>query len=1124
MTKNEVVENLVEEIGEESHRNRIKEFLNGERDNFSDIDKKSLKFVNSLQMEEFMKSEDFFKMETGEILLKYFEHMYNNFPDELSYQFSNFPLKYRIFKILNFSDEFVKKDFENNLEMKDKGIFLENCKYFLDYFENLADEYIENYEIYCDNFLLKLGILIVIRNIDKKDDEEIKKLENIFINYVRNKINKNDINKIFEKHLDNGNFKKYFENTRILNLEKSRKYVERIFFLVLKKNAGISKIISEGIELFIMFSEIEFSSTNNNYYYRNKIFDSLNRNLKKYSFSHGQKLYLLLNYGTNVIFYNFDYSKKMYDLFLSTIKENVKNSKEFLQDNLKGNRIEYLFLFHFLIKYDLIDEKEKTRYLAKAEKMIIANLKKLFKLKVWKWNSNEFKNLEFLKKDNINWKNIRVKCLSSKSEKVLILNSKIVFSLLKYSEMYKKIFQFFVNSIEKEDLFKNIFERYSVIYDMDNLQFVLDEMWDCNLSINFINEKYFEYREKIGFDDKIWIEFLHQHEQELYSSFENDIISAASVEKYVEILYLNNNSFDYSKLPKLLLKADTHTGRQIEKILKKKSEIRPEVEKLLERGESPASKVAEKLIKYWDNLNAQRELKNLTDSKEIFEYSESICLEKHEKNAIFSDEIDYDTIRIKKSDKKIPEKLMKFYISEYILANDIKTIDVCNKIEEIADKGDLRNFIEKIFKRWKEQRFNPKYKNLFIPLIMTANTKQVYDMINIVDILVSEYNKVAVAAYGIRVLALRNEVREIGILIKGFLNNYKDKRIKIASEQSLDMIAQNNEITRDELNDILVPDFSFDKNRTRIFDYGERKIRVELDILSTPVRILIYDEENKLLKTPPKASKRYNDMENIVEEYRREIKYIKKQLKMIIEWQTNNLLNALFFERKWEAKKWIDTFIQNPIMQKFAIQLVWKEVDKNGKLVQTFRYTEEGVFKTAGNEEHKLNENNFINLLYFPEISEKEQKSWKENLENKKIVQPLNQINIPVYKITEENQEKIEILDYNTKEFIVNRIRKKSSKLGFEINYGNDGVGYGNYYHDKKSDIKILILTNPFCPGEYTKTLQIEKILFLKKNKSVQLEKSFENQDVKFLKLKEVPARILSLACFMAEILINQNL
>ena len=72
--------------------------------------------------------------------------MYNNFPNELSYQFSNFPLKYKIFKLLNFSAEFVKKDFENNLEMKNKTVFVESCKYFLNYFENLADEYVENYK------------------------------------------------------------------------------------------------------------------------------------------------------------------------------------------------------------------------------------------------------------------------------------------------------------------------------------------------------------------------------------------------------------------------------------------------------------------------------------------------------------------------------------------------------------------------------------------------------------------------------------------------------------------------------------------------------------------------------------------------------------------------------------------------------------------------------------------------------------------------------------------------------------------------------------------------------------------------------------------------------------------
>ena len=113
MIKDEVVENLVSEVEEDSHRSKIKEFLNGEIDNFLDINKKSLKFVNNFKMENYMEEDVFFESETGEILLKYFRYMYNNFPNELSYQFSNFPLKYKIFKLLNFSEEFVKKDFEN---------------------------------------------------------------------------------------------------------------------------------------------------------------------------------------------------------------------------------------------------------------------------------------------------------------------------------------------------------------------------------------------------------------------------------------------------------------------------------------------------------------------------------------------------------------------------------------------------------------------------------------------------------------------------------------------------------------------------------------------------------------------------------------------------------------------------------------------------------------------------------------------------------------------------------------------------------------------------------------------------------------------------------------------------
>ena len=762
-----------------------------------------------------------------------------------------------------------------------------------------------------------------------------------------------------------------------------------------------------------------------------------------------------------------------------------------------------------------------------SEEILIKDLKELFEEKAWKWHPSKFRNLGFLEKENIDWESITIECLGYKPVNILAEKDKIIFSLFKYSDKYKKVFQFLINSTKEINLFKDIFLRYDVIYGISGLRDILNEMWNYGLRLDFINRKYFEYIERKGFDNKnnkIWMEFLREHEKELYKIFEKGVELSKEIENYVNILYLKDNGFDYSELPKLLLNANEYVGHQIEKILRRRLDAKNEIEKIVEKQIFPASNIAERLVKYWDNVEAQKGLRNLMDSKEIFEYADSICLEKHEENAVFSAEVDYGMIRIKDGDKKIPAKLMKFYISEYILAKDIRSIDVCNKIEEIAQKEDLRKFVKKIFDRWKVHMFNPKYKNIFIPLIKTASIKQLDEIIEIVDMLVSEYNKIAVAAYGIRVLSLREEVKQVGILLNSFILNYKDKRIKMAANEALELISQKQGMTRDELNDILVPDFNFEMDRTKIFTYGDKRIKIELDIAKIPQKVILYDENNnKEIKSFPKVSKKRNVDNEILEEYKRELKYIKKQLKEISSVQRNNLLKALFTQRKWKAEKWKEIFIKNPIMQKFAIFLLWKEIDEKNNTVSTFRYTENNIFESINEKEYQLNQNNFVNLVYFPELKEEEREYWKMYFNNKKILQPINQINIPFYKLTEEKKEKIEILDYNEKEFLVKTLRKESPKLDFEINYGNDGKGYGIHYIDKNTDITAVILTNSFFSGDYTKKLKIEKIVFFRGSPVVQYEKTLESQDIKLLKLKEIPKRILSLVCCMIEILSSEG-
>ena len=46
-----------------------------------------------------------------------------------------------------------------------------------------------------------------------------------------------------------------------------------------------------------------------------------------------------------------------------------------------------------------------------------------------------------------------------------------------------------------------------------------------------VYNKYIEKIDNNNENNKIWMEFLHEHEKELYESFENDIISSKVIEK-----------------------------------------------------------------------------------------------------------------------------------------------------------------------------------------------------------------------------------------------------------------------------------------------------------------------------------------------------------------------------------------------------------------------------------------------------------------------------------------------------------------------------------------------------------------------------------------------------------------
>ena len=91
MTEDKMIKNLTESAKMEHIRNGIRYLLSGSIEKVVNIHKGNLKYISSLEMDESMEKDEFLEGGAGKLLIKYFKYMYENFPDELSYQFRKQP-------------------------------------------------------------------------------------------------------------------------------------------------------------------------------------------------------------------------------------------------------------------------------------------------------------------------------------------------------------------------------------------------------------------------------------------------------------------------------------------------------------------------------------------------------------------------------------------------------------------------------------------------------------------------------------------------------------------------------------------------------------------------------------------------------------------------------------------------------------------------------------------------------------------------------------------------------------------------------------------------------------------------------------------------------------------------
>ncbi len=356
------------------------------------------------------------------------------------------------------------------------------------------------------------------------------------------------------------------------------------------------------------------------------------------------------------------------------------------------------------------------------------------------------------------------------------------------------------------------------------------------------------------------------------------------------------------------------------------------------------------------------------------------------------------------------------------------------------EEGELSRYMSELFDKWLEAGAEAKKKWV----LYAASIHGGEEIVPVFWHQIQEWPqnaRGAMAAEAVKALALNGSAQAL-LLVDQISRKFKFRQVKTAAGQALEYAASALGISREQLEDRIVPNLGFDEEFKHTFDYGTRTFQV---YLTPSLELQVYDSEGKQLKNLPAPGKR--DEEEKAKAAYAEYKRLKKQLKTVAANQKLRLEQALTGVRLWRADAWRELFVKNPVMHQFAIGLIWGLYEE-GALVCTFRYMEDGSFTTEDEEEFELKEDVFVGLVHATELAKESLDAWKEQLEDYEIVQPIEQLTRPIYRITEEEKGQRELARFGGKLLNGLSLSGKLQGMGWYRGSVEDAGIYNTFYRE----------------------------------------------------------------------------
>ena len=460
------------------------------------------------------------------------------------------------------------------------------------------------------------------------------------------------------------------------------------------------------------------------------------------------------------------------------------------------------------------------------------------------------------------------------------------------------------------------------------------------------------------------------------------------------------------------------------------------------------------------------------------------------------------------------------------------------------EEKELAVYMGELFERWMEKGAEAKKRWVLYAAVIHGDA-------GIVDILLSQIKewpragRSKLAAEAVRALTYSPNLETL-LLVDELSRKAKHEPVRTAAMRGLNDTEIRLGTTLEALMEQTVPDFGFDENMRRVFDYGTRKFTVTITV---SLELQVIDEKGKKLKNLPVPGKR--DEEAMASAVYEEFKKWKKQIKTVVTAQKKRLERVLLTGRRWELGTWMKVFVRNPVMHQFAIGLVWGLYEE-GRPVAGFRYMEDGSFCTPKGEEIVLTagkdrltcltrsaaidressweqcskagrliereqhigqcagQGQHVGLMHPTELSAAMLEEWRAHFEDYEITQPMEQIARPVFCKAEEERGQRVLERFGG--CIINDLAlgRKLMNQGWVRGPVEDGGRVYTYYREDR-EIRmgaVLNFSGSFL-GIENEDVTVEEVKFYHLDKSAE-EKGGKETEPSFCEIIDVPDRYFS--------------